>query len=133
MAKIIYNKIAIRREFFCEPHKKTSQTASGLQPTNWIRDLVCFVVSFQFKHTTCIISESLRKVLMILGSDFPPSPQSPGQRDKQNFKQASVIASVNIRSHTGLPIYEALRQEIRSVSHISITLVLGDTVQQTLS
>lgn len=40
---------------------------------------------------------------MILGSDFAPPSQSPGQRDKQNFKQTSVIASVNVRLHTGPP------------------------------
>lgn len=88
--------MAARRKFFCGPHKKTSETASGLQLTNWIHDLIRFVVSLQCKHTACIISESLRKVLMILGSDFPPPLQSPGPRDKQNFKETLVTASVNV-------------------------------------
>lgn len=102
-AKIIYNKMAIRRKFFCGPHEKSSQTASGLQPTNWINDLICFVVSFQLQHTTCIISKSLRKVPTILCGDFHSPPQSPGQKDKQNFKEASVIDTLHLRSHTGLP------------------------------
>jgi len=91
--------MATRRKFFRGTHKKTSETDSGLQPTNWIHDLICFVVSFQLKHTTCIKSEGLRKVLMSL--DFLPSLKSPGLRDKQNVKQISVIASINKPAYLG--------------------------------
>lgn len=103
IARITYNKMAARRKFLCGPHEKSSQTASGLQPTNWIHDLICFVVSFQLQHTTRIISKSLRKVLTILCSDFHSPLQSPGQKDKQNFKEASASATLNLRLHTRLP------------------------------
>lgn len=111
-------------------HTQTLQTVSGLQPTSWIHDLICSV-SFQFNHITWIKSEGLRKVSE--GQQLAPTPAISWPGRQQNFRQASVIASVNVRSHTGLSTLEALRQEISSVSHVSVTLDPGDTVQQTLS